>query len=137
MPCISLLNKLRRKMFLSFCSLLLTIRSKWETEVGRPQTEMRIHFGVIASGAAVIAKSEFVEEIQEYKRSILGIDMEAFGVAKAAESAFPHKITWMIIKGIQDYADNQKSNEYREYSAFVSAQFLKMFLEEHMTVLVK
>lgn len=113
------------------------IRSEWNHAAGKPPTEIDIHFEVIASGAAVVACGEMVEEVQEHKRSICGIDMEAFGVAKAAESAFPSKVKWLIIKGVQDYADEQKSDAYREYSAFISAKFLKMFLDEHLSTLIQ
>jgi nucleoside phosphorylase len=110
--------------------IMRSIRDAWEHKTGKPDTELQAHLGVIGSGAAVIARSQFVEEIQEYKRSILGIEMEAYGIAKAAEDAFPGKVKSLIIKGVQDYADDFKSDTYREYSAFVSAQFLKKFLDE-------
>jgi nucleoside phosphorylase len=61
--------------------------------------------------------------------------MEAYAVAKAVQSHHPNGIKWMIIKGVQDFADSEKSDDYREYSAFVSVQFLIMFLKEHMSAL--
>jgi nucleoside phosphorylase len=111
------------------------IRSQWHYDGGKPNTALRIHFGDIASGASVIAIEGFFEDLQQYHRNILGIDMEAYAVAKAVQSHHPNGIKWMIIKGVQDFADSEKSDDYREYSAFVSVQFLIMFLKEHMSAL--
>lgn len=106
------------------------IREQWPTTGGKPDTELRVHVGPIASGAAVVADDTTVAGIQEHKRSLLAIDMEAFGLMKAATSAIRPPIA-IVIKAVQDFADSEKHDAWREYSAFVSARFLAALLAAH------
>jgi nucleoside phosphorylase len=75
-----------------------------------------------------VADEKIVDQIQQYKKSLLAIDMEAFGVAKAAMDSPSGPVNFLIVKGVQDFADADKSDEYRDYCAFVSAGFLRLFL---------
>jgi nucleoside phosphorylase len=107
--------------------ILNSIKESWPQKTGRPQTELQLHVGTIASGAAVVADDSVVEGIQEHKRSLHAIDMEAYGAARAATSSIIAAKP-LIIKGVQDFADEKKSDEFREYSAYVSAKCLHEFL---------
>jgi len=109
---------------------LISIRESFPTAEGRPTTELKVHLGAIASGAAVVADDSIVKDIQSHKRSLYAIDMEAYGVARtAASSVSPTK--HIIIKGVQDFANPDKNDQFREYSAFVSARVLKFFLQRY------
>ena len=109
---------------------LSSIRGSWPTDTGRPPTELRAHVGAMASGAAVVADDSIVEGIQEHKRSILALDMEAYGMARATLSSISPPLP-LVIKAVQDFADESKADDYREYAAFVSVQFLQRFLEDY------
>ncbi len=94
-------------------SVLQGIRQSWPLQTGKPQTELRAHVGALASGAAVIADDTLVEGIQDHKRSLLGLDMEAYGMARATISAISPPLS-LVIKGVQDFADDTKGDEFRD-----------------------
>lgn len=111
--------------------LLTSIRNSWPLKTGKPQTELNAHVGAMASGAAVVSDDSVVEGIQEHKRSLLAIDMESYGFAKAVTHSILPSISFLVIKGVQDFANESKSDEYREYAAFASTKFLYAFLEAY------
>jgi len=104
------------------------IRSEWPiAEAGKPTTDLRVHVGAMASGAAVVADDGVVAGVEEHKRSLLAVDMEAYGLARAAGSAIMSQ-KFLVVKGVQDFADEAKNDEFREYAAFVSAHWLHRFV---------
>lgn len=111
-------------------ALLGQIRAEWPLETGLPVTELRAHVGAIASGAAVVADDAVIEGIRDHKRGLLAIDMEAYGVARGSLAAIAPPRP-LVIKGVQDFADEGKSDDYREYAAYVSARFLLAYIERY------
>lgn len=109
---------------------MASIKAGWKTDTGKPRTELEIHVGAMASGAAVVADESIVEGIRDHKRSLHALDMEAYGIAKAASGALPRPLC-LIIKGVQDFADDSKNDDYREYSSYASSQVLSVFLERY------
>ena len=106
----------------------------WNGEAaGRPSWKIRAHLGAVASGSPVVNDEDVVREIQSHKRTLIGIDMEAFGVAKAAVEAHTQRPIFLIIKGVADFAGVlvEKSDEFQEFCAYASASFLREFLTEH------
>lgn len=55
--------------------------------------------------------------------------MESYAIAEVANAALTREIPWLVVKGVQDFASPLKDDQYREYSAFVSATFIKKFLD--------
>lgn len=106
------------------------IRAGWPMDVGKPPTDLTAHVGALASGAAVVADDSVIEGIQEHKRSLLGIDMEAYGMARATMSSISPPMP-LVIKGVQDFADSAKNDQYRDYAAYVSTAYLRLFLESY------
>lgn len=45
----------------------------------KPDYELRIHVGAVATGASVIANSEKIKFIQDQIRDVIAIEMEIFG----------------------------------------------------------
>lgn len=105
-------------------SRLAEIRSGWPTEGGKPATELRAYLGAMASGAAVVGDDAVVQGIKQHKRSLLAVDMEAYGIGKAAASSLAPPVG-LVVKGVQDFADESKDDDYREYAAYVSAAFVR------------
>lgn len=117
--------------------ILAEIRASWPSASGRPSTDLVCHVGTFGSGAAVIADAGLVDETREHARSLLGIDMEAYSVARSAAEAPRGPIPCVIVKGIQDYADARKSDEYRDYASYVSAKVLKVFLDMNIDDIIQ
>lgn len=105
------------------------IKDTWEHKTGKPNTELDIHIYPGGSGAAVITDEEVVNEIKTHQRTLGAIDMESYAIAEVANAALTKEIPWLVVKGVQDFASPLKNDQYREYSAFVSAVFMKKFLE--------
>jgi nucleoside phosphorylase len=74
---------------------------------------------VIASGEKVVASQDFRERFSQVHRKVAAIDMESYGVACAAERRGA-RLT--VIKGISDFADATKNDDYHEPAARASAQ---------------
>lgn len=75
----------------------------------------------LASGAAVQANGEFFESVaQKQVRKVAGIDMEAFAVSWATREASEPKPVCVIAKGVADFADEEKADDYQDYCSFTS-----------------
>jgi nucleoside phosphorylase len=107
---------------------------EWEEEEGKSCTycdrskvvqrkprDMRVHYGLIASGNQVIKDAAFRDNINKrLGGKVLCFEMEAAGLM----NDFP----CIIIRGICDYADSHKNKDWQEYAAAVAAAFAKEFL---------
>lgn len=112
-------------------TLLRNIKDKVECD-SKPTGELQAHIMVSASGASVLADQKHIKEILKYQRDLGAIDMEAYAIAKAAYLADEEKeYPWIVVKGIQDYADVEKDDTYRKYAALISAEFLRCFFDEY------
>ena len=107
---------------------LSDIRRGWPAPA--PDTELRIHLGPLASGAAVLADSKVSERLLSLHRKLLGIDMETYGVFCAASEASVPRPQPLVIKGICDFADEEKGDDLQRYAAYTSACVLARFAEE-------
>lgn len=93
----------------------------------KPDHELRLHLGPVASGAAVIADPNIVARIKENQiRDVIGIEMEIFGLYYAAKWAISPKPKFLALKSVCDFADEKKNDEYHQYASYTSA---KVFLE--------
>jgi nucleoside phosphorylase len=90
----------------------------------------RCHVSPLASGSAVRSDDPF-EDIQIPVRGAVAIDMEgaAFGRVMQHFSA----IEWLIVKGVSDYANQDKDDSYHTYAATVSATYMLCFIEAYVT----
>jgi nucleoside phosphorylase len=89
--------------------------------VKRKAREMRVHYGLIASGNQVIKDASFRDKVNKRLGGrVLCFEMEAAGLM----NDFP----CIVIRGICDYADSHKNKAWQEHAAAVAAAFAKEFL---------
>lgn len=88
----------------------------------RTRSVPRIHNGPIASGAAVQNHEEFFSGVANQQRKILGVDMEAFGVAWACHQSFEPQPKWLVAKGVSDFADGTKEDDIQNFASYFSAR---------------
>lgn len=74
---------------------------------------------ILGSGEKVVASDNFREKVRRAHRKLAAIDMESYGVACAAER---YNSNLTVIKGISDFADSSKSDEYHALAASNSAK---------------
>lgn len=111
-------------------ALLSSIRDGWHGT--KPDTNVKVLFGPLASGAAVRADSNARSFVREQHRQANGLEMEAYAVmAAAAEGILPESKA-AVIKSVCDFADSAKADSFQPYAAYVSAQVLKHLLESEL-----
>ena len=99
----------------------------------RSDNEFHVHIGPLACGSTVVANRDFVSKrVLSLFRSTIGLDMESYSVVYAAKNFPAPSPTPIIIKGICDYADEEKSDQYQKFAAYNSSQFTKYILENHL-----
>lgn len=100
----------------------------------KPTSELRVHLGPLASGASVVANLAVFEDLLSQHRNLLGIEMEAYGVATACQGSGKPRPRFLVVKSVCDFADKDKSDDFQEYAAQTSARVLwhsaKTFLQD-------
>lgn len=86
-----------------------------------PREDLKIHYGLIASGNQVIKDAIFRNKLRKnFKGNVLCIEMEAAGLM----NDFP----CIVIRGVCDYADSHKNKAWQEYAAATAAAYAKALL---------
>lgn len=79
----------------------------------------KVHYGTILSGNTVIKSKERRDELSRQHGGI-AVEMEAAGIMTRLQVA--------VIRGISDFADATKSNDWQPYAAITAAAFAKELL---------
>ena len=79
-------------------------------------------FSTFVSGSAVVADRSKLGEILAQHRNLAGLDMEAFGLMRAASLA-DGSIRAFSAKAVVDYGDDSKGDKYHEAGSTISARF--------------
>jgi nucleoside phosphorylase len=92
--------------------------------VARPQrdsTDPVVHYGLIASGNQVVKSAAVRDRLSgQLGQDVLSFEMEAAGLM----DGFP----CLVVRGISDYADSHKNNDWQAYAAAVATAYAKEFL---------
>ena len=86
-----------------------------------------VHFGPIASGEKVIANADRLEELKQLHSKLAAVEMESFGVALAT-SEWTGNPKFIAFRGVSDYADESKNDDWQAYAADSAAAFTVGFL---------
>jgi nucleoside phosphorylase len=85
----------------------------------KPRSGVQVHYGVIASGNAVIKDAKIRDRFHK-AYGALCVEMEAAGLM----NTFP----CLVVRGICDYADSHKNKEWQFYAAMVASAYSKELL---------
>jgi adenosylhomocysteine nucleosidase len=77
----------------------------------------------MSTGSAVVASAERMQDIGAQHRKMAGLDMEMYGVYKAAELSSGNPL-FFGAKTVVDLADSAKGDTYHEYGSILSARFV-------------
>lgn len=94
-----------------------------------PSDALRVHIGPLASGSAVLADGEVVNEIKAQHRDLLGVEMEVYGMYAAAHGASKPQPLPFALKAVCDFADPDKGDKHQRYAAYTSANVLRLLME--------
>ena len=92
----------------------------------------KVHYGSMACGPQVIKDQAYIDQLKAREFSLLGLDMESYGVALAASmcSTPSNTVVPLIVKGVTDFADSSKSDDWHDYCCYASASFVLAVLEQ-------
>ena len=123
---------IRAKMssFLRRTDILSNIQSS--SRYNKPKFVLQAKMGPIASGSYVIASESILLDIKNRHRKLLGVEMEAYGLYFSAENTLNQYTKAVMIKSVSDYGDNSKNDDYQDYAAYTSAQFIYYFICEEL-----
>ncbi|KAF4170180.1 hypothetical protein CNMCM6936_003368 [Aspergillus lentulus] len=85
----------------------------------RANDEPHIHYGLIASGNQVMKDARTRDAIAR-ELNVLCFEMEAAGIMD--------QLPCLVIRGICDYCDSHKSDEWQQYAALTAAAYSKALL---------
>ncbi|GEM_PF-2873730 len=90
------------------------------------------HMGPCASGSAVIGSQEIIDRIANLNDTIIGVDMESYGLyaAKAVTNVVKPQV--LCIKAVSDYCDGSKNDRWHAPCCLLSAEVLKMLITERL-----
>lgn len=115
-----------------FADLLYEIRRAWNMSNGNKMSkDISIHVGALATGASVVQDERIVTDfILPQNRKVLGVDMETYAVYYASCNTYNNRPAFLSIKGVCDYADEGKNDNYQQYAAYVATQFFINIIHE-------
>ena len=104
-------------------------------ELAAKSSENQCHVGIgpMACGSTVVANREILDkQIYTQLPYTIGLDMESYAVAYAAKNVAQPQPYALVIKGVSDYADGEKSDDYQKFAAYTSAEFAKLLYEKFL-----
>lgn len=94
----------------------------------------KLVIGPMATGSSVLADDRVTERIKSGQhKNLTGLDMETYGVYAAVQSCAPD-VPMVSLKAVCDKGDTQKSDEYQQYAAEISAKSMFHFLMNYFRV---
>lgn len=106
----------------------LLLRNKLADFASSYTSDHKIKFGPFAAGEKVIADPKAVEKLKQADPKLIGIEMESYGVARATAEML-YRPRFIAIRGVSDYADESKNDDFRELALTNAAKFLVSFFE--------
>lgn len=91
----------------------------------RVADEPRIFLGRIGSGNAVL-RYETKRDLLRDKLKVMAVEMESAGVAQAS---WMQSIGYISIRGICDYCDQNKNDNWQKYAAVVAAAYFRVLFQ--------
>lgn len=101
-------------------------RYKESASIVRREGEPFVHVGLVASGSLLI-KDEKRRDQLHGELNALAYEMEGAGLAIASGI---NNFGYVIIRGICDYADKDKNDDWQRYAALSAASFARALIEE-------
>jgi len=120
---------IRSRMTLAQQDILQLAQIKKAFQGTKPDADLSVVLGPMASGSSVIADADVVQQIINQNRRTTAIEMESYGVYAASEEARIPKPEFFCFKGVSDFADRSKNDQFQPYAAYASARVLQFFLE--------
>ncbi len=93
-----------------------------ERRPDRRDSPPRVHLGPIASGDKIVADVTYWDDLYRLSSKLIGLEMEAGGVASAAHESEPAPGFFMV-RGVCDLGDGRKNDRWRPYARAAAAAY--------------
>jgi len=130
---ISIDTKLRSKL------MRLSVEKKYLNEIycdyvlgKRPNHDLQMIIGPMASGSSVIEDGDIVDTIKCTNRDVIAVEMEAYGVMASVIIAAESPAKVIVIKSVCDFANLNKNNDWQKYAAYTSVSFTFNFIRNEL-----
>lgn len=100
----------------------------------KPEHELQLIVGPMASGASVIEDEDLVKKIKSTNRDVIAVEMEAYGVMASVIIATELPAKVIVIKSVCDFANLNKNNDWQKYAAYTSVAFTFNFIKNELFV---
>jgi len=105
-------------------------KDKKDNEKNPHSGNLKCRFAPVSTGSGVVDSEKMMKKIYASHGKSLGLDMESHSVYESAYDAIGIGTRAIVIKGIVDYGDGTKGEEWQEFSSYASAKILyKLFAE--------
>lgn len=91
--------------------------------------QVAAHVAPTASGPFVMASTSVVRELKQSERKLSAIDMEGYALYYTAH-VFNKPALWM--KGVSDFLDSNKNDDYHKAASYASACLLMQFIKDKL-----
>jgi nucleoside phosphorylase/tetratricopeptide (TPR) repeat protein len=97
---------------------------------GPPEVPVfKIHVGPIGSGVSVVQDPHIFDRLSESMRKVLGLEMEASAIGAIGQQ---QSVRAIVMKGVMDFADPAKADNFKKFAARASAECLIAFLRANL-----
>jgi nucleoside phosphorylase len=96
----------------------------------KPDNQLVVKCDSVGSGPYLLRSKNYMAELLENDRKLIAVDMEGYGVYKAA--SFHQDTVPVVVKAVSDYGDPDKKDDLHDYASYVSARFVIEFLNHIM-----
>jgi len=91
---------------------------------GHRKGHPKVHYGPIGSADRSLRDS-IVRDQLAAQHGVIALEMEGAGIGS---SSFLNGREWFVVRGISDYGDNHRLEQWRRYAALVAAAYVRALL---------
>lgn len=92
----------------------------------------KLHTAPMGSGERVIEDESIWAFISRSMRKTLAIEMEAAAVGAVAHYQHQRQLSFLVMKGVMDFADSGRDDQFKKFAARASAECLLWFLRHNL-----
>jgi nucleoside phosphorylase len=93
---------------------------------GHPEDAPKVHFGAVGCADVVLKDPELRDSLAARHR-VIAFEMEAAGVATSVAN---RGLNWFVVRGIVDYCDGYKNDQWHAYASLAAAGCVRAVLAQ-------
>lgn len=118
-------NITEQEITLKFKGMMKPVSHPDQSKIGRTQNEPLVFYGPIAS-ANILLKDEILRDKLLTRYGVKAVEMESSGILDAT---WDGGVGYLTVRGIADYCNLDKNDEWHEYAAIVAAAYTRSLLD--------